>query len=424
MPLYVTNGKLQLGEPGQLAAQRACCCDEEGDDPEDCFCPDFCVFQIQILLPVQTQTFPSFPCAGDGGSYFSEQIFIPCPPEYTICQQVVNFSFAPFSSSNAGFGASYIGNLHPRAGVSARVSLFCIDDSIFLDVVRQVNAFWLPFSLGGSGDGGFIRGYQSATFNLTSECRAIGNKTCVAALINKRARYLTSVPVEISFDSTGTSLGPWQYNDIEMEGDQSLIEADVDPPFLFRITQRQSCRIVDCNCSTSVNGLKATFDEKEFTLGTPHTIEEGNTRWSHEVDIAGSYNFYKDTFLPENVDCGIGSFSVPVELITLSLYCATDSTADPPVPRWMVEATTVCAPTNVVDCGLVATGFAQRLFNGHIPCYEAEPECVGPPGGAYIPIGSPIDVVEADGSPFLNPELPDCGAANFPSFRIEQNCSA
>lgn len=41
MPLYSTDGNLQLGNNGELAARRACCCDGGGgggggDDPGDC----------------------------------------------------------------------------------------------------------------------------------------------------------------------------------------------------------------------------------------------------------------------------------------------------------------------------------------------------------------------------------------------------
>lgn len=480
MPLYVTNGKLQLGDGGGLAAQRACCCNEEGDDPGDCFCPDFCIYQMQLLSPLQSPRFPQQICefetffqVGDREIDFTDSVPELLPsinqtPATAIEYRSENFEFradrfVPYMSLlySTNFRAEKTTTYNIVPGVNqsflttqstVSVRFYCLSSVPESAVVQHALEVLLACEArveqtdvideDGSlllGDAalrlsGAIRYVKRSLYFLDSgECRTDSDRNCATAdpeFGSKRKSY-AATPLEIEVDLDDTSLGPWQEVDEFIDGEiSSLAQPGFDAqaafsfPVTLRITQRPSCKVFDCNCSTNIDGLKARFEGKEFILGTPHTITEGNTRWQHEQNIAGAYLFFKDTFLAENVECGIGEFSVPIELNTLELYCVTDSEADPPVQRWVVEATTYCVPTGVVDCDLIPLGYAQRLFNAHIPCYEADGGCTGPPGGSYIPLGQPIDVVEAEGSPFLNGDLPDCGAPGFPSFSIEQDCGS
>lgn len=421
-------------QPGELCIGGECI--------QPCSCPDYCMFQMQATGPISTPLWPPFSCelpspldayvAEDDSAVVDcgvEGNFVAGPVGFVLVrtyESKMRFSkqfLAPELLNDAGI-PSYFAEY--EAGALIRCDLAEGRLRLFLEVYYQIRVAFIDSAV---PEGAYGERHIAwlAIKEMPSDCIVVQRPNCGVA--EPRRVVFMNAPFEIE-----ASLDSFSGDEIlgvtdETIGDQTYVGPCADaiaesfnPSFL--VVQRPSCPGVPCTCGTNLNGMRATFDGREFTLGTPHTITEGNTRWQHEIDGTGSYNFYRDTFLPENVDCGLGSFSVPVELITLSLYCGTDSTAVPPVQRWLVDATTVCAPTNVVDCGLVATGFAQRLFNAHIRCGEAAPGCVGPAGGSHIPMGSVVDIVEADGSPFLNPDLPDCGASEFPSFSVGQNCFA
>lgn len=164
-----------------------------------------------------------------------------------------------------------------------------------------------------------------------------------------------------------------------------------------------SCCAAPCACcQADVTGRTAFFEGQQFTLGTPHEIVVGDTVWAHDAAY-GAYDFYKDTFMPES-DC-VPPFTVPIETITLTLYCVGST--------WVVEASTYCLPKFVADpvtCEIAAAGYANRLIYGEIPCVTS--------GGGSVPAGAVSNIAEGDGSPFLNPNLPDCGAPGF-SFGID-----
>lgn len=314
MPLYVTNGKLQLGEPGKLAAQRACCC----NDPGDCICPDFCAYDIEIISPVLQKLGPLncdspgdifgskyFETSGSGGANWDIIDCANCSATGLLSSQLtrylpnINFFLpaVPWGLFPIGVGARAIAsscrppcptdldvpctyggphiedNIYVGASgqASATVAVYCIDNKFYL------TAYWSTTGNTGGDVQGYYNLVRSATFSLFSECKVqSANKWCGGlAFLGSEIQSLT-----ISVDESGTSLGPWQEEFLtkipeQREGpfqgpgctpgqvflDASLAEtiAEQGSGFSasFSITRRSSCRIVDCNCSTDVCGLVA-----------------------------------------------------------------------------------------------------------------------------------------------------------------------
>lgn len=290
---------------------------------------------------------------------------------------------------------------------------------------------------------------------LSGQIVKVLNSTCIKELgepcrfpnlpLLKRSFRHLDTPLEITFSANDTSLGPWEnysevFTDYPSVGedfslgppDPELVEiANNTLDFLkenfsvtVRVTRRDSCDIAQCNCSLNLYGLKVVYEGKEFTIGTPSQFVEGDTVWAHEVQFGGILSFYRQTFVPENLDIGLPALTTPTEQKFLDLFCTTDEELR---PFWMAEVTTVCQQFTVVDGVLETTHYQQRLFESELLCYKGSSAATCP-GTAYanqfIPLGSPENILEDEDSPFDNGVNPECNAPDFPDFTISQDCGS
>lgn len=425
MPLYLNDGKLLLNG-SQLASSRSCCCEEEGDSCEEC--GDYCLYKLEIVSPLPLAS-PPTPCLPfvvseqDNNASF-------CAEQQSRQVSYLDKGYALQGGLRAIYEAAVLGLSNPYQDgsvIDASVELYCVNDLVVGPGVPYSPPKWFAaISLRAFLAHSIVTSATTKTSLrlLSSACSRKANADCsLFDYTAQRTRGYLSTPLEFTVTYSSDGFGSWQNEDtyIPPQGDPISCGTQLADNFsvTFRITERPACATVECNCGASIDGLKAFFDGQEFTLGTPSSITVGDTVWTHDPDpTTGYYDFFKDTFFPEFADpvCPVPPFTVLTESITHSLYCLGNN--------WLVETTTYCLPREIVDCEIVSPAYAQRLFTANMPCYEASDNCTGPVGGTHIPLGSPQDIVEAEDSPFLNPELPDCGAPNFPDFRIEQDCGA
>lgn len=414
MALYLNGGKLLLNG-SQLAGTRSCCCEEDGDSCD--FCGDYCLYKLDIVSPLPLTSPQIDPCLGFLVSSIDNTVV------FCEGQSSYHISFLEkrqWGQDQPGFYAIYeaialgvVSPYEPSSQVEAFVYLYC-DFTPEFPEGNWFLALRLEAQLATGNIASLI--VKTSLRSLSSACSRKANADCDVSNIGSQLtrRYL-STPVEFTVTYDNDGFGSWQTEDIYIPpGEQFPCGVQLAENFTatFRITERPSCRTVECDCNVNIDGLKVTFEGKEFTLGTFSEITEGDTVWTHEF-LGGIYGFYKTTYYP-------GS-ATPVETIVVSLLC---DNSDPEAPLWLAEITTDCIPFAMVDGELVQTGYAQRAFDAHFLCFEAADDCTGPAGGTYIPLGGFNDVVEAEGSPFLQDGLPNCGAPDVPQFVIEQNCGA
>ena len=429
MPLYLNAGKLLLNG-SQLAATRSCCCEEEGDSCEEC--GDYCLYKLEIVSPLPLAS-PPTPCLPfvvseqDNNASF-------CAEQQSRQVSYLDKGYALQGGLRAIYEAAVLGLSNPYQDgsvIDASVELYCVNDLVVGPGVPYSPPKWFAaISLRAFLAHSIVTSATTKTSLrlLSSACSRKSNADCsLFDYTAQRTRGYLSTPLEFTVTYSSDGFGLWQNEDtyVPPQGDPISCGTQLADNFsvTFRITERRACTTVQCNCDANLNGLKAFFEGKEFTLGTDEIITEGNTTYEHYNEpITGAYQFFKTVYSPGDENCPVPP-SV-ISLTDLSLTCETDNSVSPAVVRWLTTVTTSCTPVEIVDCEVVPTGFASRLFTANIPCYEAEDNCTGPVGGTHIPLGSPQDIVEDEDSPFLDPGLPNCGAPNFPDFRIEQACGA
>lgn len=417
MPLYVTNGKLQLGEPGKLAAQRACCCDEEGDNPEDCLCPHVCLYRIEVLSPLAFGPRPIVPCTEESNNSLIDQTPLdlgPCNAHWTnegvsvFAGRVLNFLYAV---------ASYRGQNLVSPGASASVNISCYGEKLLANIGWDLS---VPGSVFLNYFGNpYRRMFRTATVELPSECFRKSNATCETGIYGPDVRgNFLSTPIEftVSYDSPG--IGAWDAAPFE---EQSGDQANVTDCFeylrenfsvTFRITQRQSCRIVDCGCSVDISGLKATFQGVELTIGTSYDQtfpEDGyDRRITHDFGF-GVYRFTQYEILPGNL------FR---DELNIELFCDTDEDAEPPVSRWYARFISRC---RVIDELTNVTSETTKTEIGYFLCGESA-GCDGRATGDPIPLGEATEIEEEPGSPVTTDGLDACEPPTRASLSLSEDC--
>lgn len=250
MPLYVTNGKLQLGDPGRLAAQRACCCNEEGDDPGDCVCPDLCLYRIDVVSPVSA-VLPATPCLdvyssgpqyGSGGYGCNGIDDTELQKEFGQATRVEDSVYA-FAGLAIPYGQPTKGNyLQGGGAVGGMARLYCRGSKLLLDVSWGV-------SVTKNAGLGRSKGYAITAVELPYQCSRKTQSSCSAN--NLRANYLR-LPIEFSVSMRSPGIvGSWgQPVSDYLSGNNADVNACfenlLDFAATFRITQRDSCQV----CST------------------------------------------------------------------------------------------------------------------------------------------------------------------------------
>lgn len=300
MPLYVTDGKLQLGEPGKLAAQRSCCCNEEGDDPGDCFCPDGCLYQVSMngVFAVSVDGFG--PCFCQYGS--TTENFGEFPNQGAIITVARNCVFIDGSVSKSGGqlitfpevtlpGGSSITPLPQRAMYVAAVSvrIYCDGTKNFAEITWVVSCRVGAAAL-------YVERFagKGTIVELPSVCDKKANASCIQPDQPLRANYLAA-PIEITISEASPGIGAWNpdYSSSrqsaffegwpsEQLGNGEAFAAVLDDLFeslrtitgTFRITQRDSCQLTGCPCSK--RGVGHTLYAVEET-GTELCCPPGTT---------------------------------------------------------------------------------------------------------------------------------------------------
>ena len=448
MPLYVTNGKLQLGEPGKLAAQRACCCDEEGDDPGDCGCPDCCMYQIEVVSPIATGRRPTLPCVpttefpaitqlgyevmdcGEAiGGYAVGQLLAEWDPcglgSFVLLRNWRRVSSSTYTGSDGSFFPIGV----PASVVvftEVRVSFAVYCDPSFASGRKYFVSITFEVALSAQTEQDsrqrsgvlFIRKVDRQELQSPA-CVKKANASCQGNSSLIRAAYLQA-PIEfsISWDNPGGL--EWDYDVSEQFGDQTDINNCVQAikdnfSATFRITQRPSCRIVACDCSTSLDGLKATFEGKEFTLGTEfpysETFDDYELVTTHYRDFSGDYIFEKYKVL--NTPAGAIS-----DVQSVKVFCETDTEADPQVPRWFAEFVSIC---RTVEPNTNVTAETTRTEIGYFLCSESA-GCAGRSENDPVPLGTAQEIEEIPGSPETTSGKDPCTPPARASLTIFEDC--
>lgn len=443
MPLYVTNGKLQLGEPGKLAAQRACCCDEEGDNPEDCVCPDFCLYQAAVVEPVQFGPWPPLPCEGPG-SVFDGQTFeqpistagcagevesLPFQSRRTARVLGLGFYDATIQACpgrGAGLDEQSVywdGEKNTWVFASALFTVACCDSAqggtpptlwLYSDIFFSVTVGLLEKRRGEGGDIYYAqkRIRKISAQALEANCSKVGGRACAGDSSLIRAKWFTAPgEVVVTFDTPGA--GGWQTVLDEYFGDQSLIQPCWDAlvenfSATFRISQRSSCQSVACNCGVDLFTMKGIFDGKEFTLGAEYEYYEADGDieyiWGH-TESSNIYYFYYEKWL------GPGK-QILYESKKATLFCDDDEVDS--VPRWYVVFEMKC---RTYDGFFALIEETTKTEIGYFNCGIGE-FCGGLSGKQPVPLGSPVEIEEAPGSPETQNGLNPCTPPARPSLTL------
>jgi hypothetical protein len=263
MPLYVQNGNL-LKKAGALGTSVGCCCDPPLPPP-GCWCPDYCLYQIEILSPVQYGPSPPVACGGGGGGSVDEKeqgggayaeefeisLYPPCEDETQCCGPVT----APvavnrvYASADSGYAiVRYSSELSAIAG--AEISLRCENLSepgvVYADISLSII---VPGSIGLVDQTPRRLLNKFATVALDTTCSLRTGVTCNPVDPNDQVRFaFLDVPLEFTVNAASAGLTGWDASktvDVPI-GDQTR----VTPCFnhlvnnfeaTFRITARENC---------------------------------------------------------------------------------------------------------------------------------------------------------------------------------------
>lgn len=287
MPLYVTDGKLQLGEPGKLAAQRSCCCNEEGDDPAACFCPDLCLYQVSMNDVAAS----GGPCECQIGSVVVGGTVIYAANCTGVLNGLVSKGGTQVVSwpvlTYPGIFSIGPGTIAATFSASVRIIIVCTGEKLV------AYTSWVASCLTG---GGVFQAKRSASktaaFELPYLCSKKSKANCAGYEDGNRANYLAT-PIEITISESSPGIGSWTEEGSEREGllctgdfggciPDENVAGILDDLFeslrtitgTFRITQRDSCQLTGCPCTK--RGVGHTLYAVEET-GTELCCPPGTT---------------------------------------------------------------------------------------------------------------------------------------------------
>lgn len=158
----------------------------------------------------------------------------------------------------------------------------------------------------------------------------------------------------------------------------------------FRITSRPSCRTVECNCQTNLQGTAWTFSQGGLVRecawstndqGGDNSFQEwGDSPYYIYWDGGGS--FYLERFDPETYVTGIGG------LVTERHITEFGCTEIDGVPTWTVTITSECFQYNDIPN---QTHHSTDTWVGKLLCYESCEDNYHE-AGTPLPIGELVDV--------------------------------
>lgn len=461
------------------------CCPPPPEPPEgECYCPDPCMFTITVVEPIQYGPQPTVPCAAEEsvlgttspstiGSECVDLVNERLDPDYvdttpsefsfTGCRiDTYQTGYAPFAIIGAHVAATthlsreraFSGEPVPIVVTEAwgGAYLRCLSSDprtnepldgprLFMLVYFHIDSRY--FRVGANPSGADIPVIsQKLTqlggyYDIEAECDDKPNSTCeeLGRFETNALRPASPIEFTVSIDDSG--LGAWPAPNTLTNGSDiawgchDAMAAGFTPT--FRISQRQSCTAVDCDCNADVCGLVADVRaypggpliewilckpeeeqsrDREFSCtieGVSYTClykyrEVTETRNGFAVDI---HRFIYERFAnPPDVS------GFPRERKVADLWCDGDG--------WMMDFQTVCIRLDL-DTGF-GGGYEEDRAVGEIVC---GPAC-GNDGssrdpGDRIPLGSAFNVIGVPGFPYSEGELScDIGLGERMSVEIRQ----
>lgn len=450
MEIRFKDGKPLLVGGGLIAGSQKCCC--ENPPPPRCWCPDYCQYNIEVILP-ETCSVSTRPGCADyqtrttiGSSIAS--VLEPYPGVLDCPGETSGVGGLPCSDGSyvqrydawvGGWGLLSAVNTdvikRPEAGIiygvraavryEARVR--CIMEDLFnaskilLDVVAGV--YMQKLSSESESDFSFTRTRFKTVEISYDECQKVGDRVCNNTdLYRKNAKQKSiTTPLEFTLSLETTSFGDYdQTNDILQFGPyEDLLQSIIDKEFnaTFRITSRPTCRSVPADCDVPIGeGNTRVFwggETPEFVLGTPElmSVTDPVTNdllyYEHQGGIGTIVNPYKFFFYRTD-----NPNTQTLEQQYLDLYCESDNNVSPPVTAWYVVHQTIkyCAGPFTVD-----------QWAGTIDTYAAPENCGNISAGDPVPIGEPT-MERSIGYP--QDSTGGCGAtAPRIRFEIQAPCS-
>lgn len=453
------------------------CCEEwPPDDPENCQCPDLCLYRLRIVSPVTLGPIPAFPCGERPVEFtgdLSESVVDTCFGGDSFLSSQGEISAGNLSAAISVYASGQSSDPAPSGfapgqsfvWVKSNIRFECVNPSPFRSPPFKWLAtieleFWVidnPYeSPGDPPNDASLRLYKFLRVEIPQSCVTDGHY-CVDGGPNDDDSYSTctaptrkfwrpDAPLTVSISSATTSLGDWQivnppgrtaippeylagvpYEDGDADPIRECLEA-AEEAFVFEVmlTRRDNCCDNSCDCSVEPDGLIATFDGKQFTLGTgdlyTETDGEFSDTWSH-VKTFGTTNTYE--FLYQRTSDLSAPSSALRDEKKVTIYCDTDDTLDPPADRWFALFETICRAyepgTGIFEGTEVLAEETKRTEIGYFVC-DKSLGCDGRTQDEIIPLGEPNEIEEIDGSPETTAGTDSCEPPARPTISLAENC--
>lgn len=250
----------------------------------ECQCPDWCLYQIEVLSPVSWGPKPIKPCEPDGSmtlyQEFPEGLYAPCEDAETCCGSVTEPNLALDNLTTTVIDQAYARFNYKStfgAGGDIEVRLLCDNNEngkyIYADISYRLDV---------PGDDGLIPRVPTRTLlktaqvPLDSQCETRTNITCDAPSETVYSKLVLTTPLEFTVDASSAGPGDWDESTDTPVGDQSRVTPCFDHlvqnfSATFRITARESCEPLPPPCTVLVDGVRvpiSSFDPYEVVSAT------------------------------------------------------------------------------------------------------------------------------------------------------------
>jgi hypothetical protein len=267
------------GAPGLVAASQNCCCPPP--PPPGCWCPDWCLYQVQILSPVSFPPLPTSACffpGTDESIYLRREViegglYEPCEDEDQCCGPVM---LPPYTQNNyaqayvflPGY-ASFRYSSRLSAVAEASISFRCENANEPGVTYADIQLF-----ISVPGADGLVQQTpnrvlrKNATVQLDSTCSLRTGVICSDPNAEARFAFL-DVPLEFTVNNESAGLVEWDESrtvDVPI-GDQTRVTPCFDHlvdnfEVTFRITARENCLPPENVCCCEENTVTVSTAEE------------------------------------------------------------------------------------------------------------------------------------------------------------------